>query len=446
MSVSGLKKLIVGSGGVEQASEDVNPMTRLGYGVVVVCVLGFFVWTGFARLDSAVVSTGSVTHESRRKVVQHFEGGIVQDILVREGQNVGEGQVLFRLDDTQSRANLEVVLNALDSLLAQEARLIAERDEAEFIAFPAELLARKSSAIVQNVMQDQSAQFRERRSSITGQIGILEGRVQQYQSEVNGLKLELISAEKQFAFIEDELVGVRDLADKGLVPKSRWLALEREAARLQGVVGRNEAESSKALNSMSEMRLQIQQTKQKVREEVSAALQDTRQKMNDARERKRVAEDVLRRVDILAPRAGRVQNVKLATKGAVIRSGDVVAEVVPVADDLIVEAMVSPADIDKINEGALAEVRFTNFISRLTPVILGKVSTISRDRMIDEATRQPYFLAQILIGDTNIPEKLKESLSAGMQVDIIIPVGERTVLQFLVQPLGDAFAKTFRER
>ena len=299
---------------------------------------------------------------------------------------------------------------------------------------------------MQNVMQDQSAQFRERRSSITGQIGILEGRVQQYQSEVNGLKLELISAEKQFAFIEDELVGVRDLADKGLVPKSRWLALEREAARLQGVVGRNEAESSKALNSMSEMRLQIQQTKQKVREEVSAALQDTRQKMNDARERKRVAEDVLRRVDILAPRAGRVQNVKLATKGAVIRSGDVVAEVVPVADDLIVEAMVSPADIDKINEGALAEVRFTNFISRLTPVILGKVSTISRDRMIDEATRQPYFLAQILIGDTNIPEKLKESLSAGMQVDIIIPVGERTVLQFLVQPLGDAFAKTFRER
>jgi HlyD family type I secretion membrane fusion protein len=378
--------------------------------------------------------------------VQHFEGGIVQDILVREGQNVGEGQVLFRLDDTQSRANLEVVLNALDSLLAQEARLIAERDEAEFIAFPAELLARKSSAIVQNVMQDQSAQFRERRSSITGQIGILEGRVQQYQSEVNGLKLELISAEKQFAFIEDELVGVRDLADKGLVPKSRWLALEREAARLQGVVGRNEAESSKALNSMSEMRLQIQQTKQKVREEVSAALQDTRQKMNDARERKRVAEDVLRRVDILAPRTGRVQNVKLTTKGAVIRSGDVVAEVVPVADDLIVEAMVSPADIDKINEGALAEVRFTNFISRLTPVILGKVSTISRDRMIDEATRQPYFLAQILIGDTNIPEKLKESLSAGMQVDIIIPVGERTVLQFLVQPLGDAFAKTFRER
>lgn len=446
MSVSGLKKLIGGSNGVEQASEDVDLMTRLGYGVIVVCVFGFFVWTGFARLDSAVVSTGSVTYESRRKVVQHFEGGIVQEILAKEGQNVEEGQVLFRLEDTQSRANLELVQNAIDSLLAQEARLVAERDEAEAIAFPAELQARNASPVVQNVMKDQIAQFRERRSSITGQIGILEGRVQQYQSEINGLKLELLSAEKQLAFIEEELVGVRDLAEKGLVPKSRWLALEREAARLQGILGRNEAESAKAQNSMSEMRLQIQQTKQKLREEVSATLQDTRQKMNDARERKRVAEDVLRRVDIVSPRSGRVQNVKLATKGAVIRSGDAVAEVVPLADELIVEAMVSPTDVDKIHEGVQAEVRFTNFVSRLTPVILGKVNTISRDRLIDEATRQPYFLAQISIRDTNIPDKLKESLSAGMLVEVIIPVGERTVLQFLVQPLGDAFAKTFREK
>jgi len=446
MSVSGLKKINYGPEGVGKATDDIKIVSLLGYGVIIFFVFGFFIWTGFARLDSAVVSTGSVTHESRRKVVQHFEGGIVQDILVREGQNVEEGQVLFRLEATQSRANLEVVLNGLDSLIAQEARLVAERDEAVSIAFPAELLARGSSTVVINIIQDQIAQFGERRSSIAGQIGILEGRVQQYQSEINGLKLELLSAEKQFAFIEDELVGVRDLADKGLVPKSRWLALEREAARLQGIVGRNEAETSKALNSISEMRLQIQQTKQKAREEVSAALQDTRQKMNDARERKRVAEDVLKRIDIVAPRTGRVQNVKISTKGAVVRSGDIVAEVVPVADDLIVEAMVSPADVDKINEGAQAEVRFLNFASRLTPVILGKVSTISRDRLIDDATRQPYFLAQILIGDTNIPDKLKETLSAGMQVEIIIPVGERTVLQFLLQPLGDALAKSFRER
>ena len=446
MSVSSLKDMIAHSGVVTKAPDDFAAMARMGYGVVIICVFGFIAWTGLSRLDSAVVSSGSVTYESRRKVVQHFEGGIVQDILVREGQSVDEGQVLFRLDSTPALANLELVLGSMDGFLALEARLIAERDDAEAIIFSDELLARANNSNKQKIMQDQTAQFNERRSSINGQIGILEGRVQQYDSEVSGLKIEFESAGKQLSFIRDELTGVRDLAEKGLVPKSRWLALEREAARLQGIVGRNEAETAKARNSISDVRLQIQQAKQKQREEVSAALQETRQKMNDARERGRVAQDVLRRVDVLAPRTGKLQNVKLATRGAVVRAGDVLAEVAPLADELIIEAQVSPQDVDKLYEGAEAEVRFPNLPSRTTPVVSGKVSSVSRDRLIDEATRQPYFLAQIAIRDTNLPQRLKNTLIAGMQAEVIIPTGERTILQYLVQPLGDAFAKTFRER
>jgi HlyD family secretion protein len=446
MLASSLKNLIAHSGVVTKATDVFASMARLGYGVVIVCVFGFIVWTGLSRLDSAVVSSGSVTYESRRKVVQHFEGCIVQDILVREGQSVDEGQVLFRLDSTPALANLEVVLGSIDGFLAQEARLIAERDDADAVIFSDELLARANNSNTQKIMQDQTAQFNERRSSINGQIGILEGRVQQYESEINGLKIEFESAEKQLSFIRDELAGVRDLAEKGLVPKSRWLALEREAARLQGIVGRNEAETVKARNSISDVRLQVQQARQKQREEVSAALQETRQKMNDARERGRVAQDVLRRVDVLAPRTGKVQNVKLATRGAVVRAGDVLAEVAPLADELIIEAQVSPQDVDKLYEGAEAEVRFPNLPSRTTPVVSGKVSSVSRDRLIDEATRQPYFLAQIAIRDTNLPQRLKNTLIAGMQAEVIIPTGERTILQYLVQPLGDAFAKTFRER
>ena len=342
MSVSSLKDMIAHSGVVTKAPDDFAAMARMGYGVVIICVFGFSAWTGLSRLDSAVVSSGSVTYESRRKVVQHFEGGIVQDILVREGQSVDEGQVLFRLDSTPALANLELVLGSMDGFLALEARLIAERDDAEAIIFSDELLARANNSNTQKIMQDQTAQFNERRSSINGQIGILEGRVQQYDSEVSGLKIEFESAGKQLSFIRDELTGVRDLAEKGLVPKSRWLALEREAARLQGIVGRNEAETAKARNSISDVRLQIQQARQKQREEVSAALQETRQKMNDARERGRVAQDVLRRVDVLAPRTGKLQNVKLATRGAVVRAGDVLAEVAPLADELIIEAQVSP--------------------------------------------------------------------------------------------------------
>lgn len=418
----------------------------IGYAVIIVCVFGFIAWAGFSRLDSAVVSQGSVTYESRRKVVQHFEGGIVQDILVREGQKVDEGEVLFRLDSTQALVNLELVLGSIDGLIAQEARLTSERDDVATLLFSEELLARRTNPNVHKIMQDQTAQFNERRSSIAGQIGILEGRVQQYESEVSGLKLEFESAERQLGFIKDELTGVRNLAEKGLVPKSRWLSLEREAARLQGVVGRNEAETAKARNSISDVRLQIQQTKQKHREEVSAALQETRQKLNDARERRRVTEDVLRRIDVLAPRTGKVQNVKLATKGAVVRAGDVMAEIAPLADELIIEAQVQPQDVDKLSEGAEAEVRFPNLPARTTPVVLGRVSSISGDRLIDDATRLPYFLAQIAIRDTSLSDRLKETLVAGMQVEVIIPTGERSVLQYLVQPLGDAFAKTFRER
>lgn len=427
-------------------SDDVAVMARVGYFVIVFCLGGFLVWTGLARLDSAILANGTIAYESRRKVVQHLEGGIVHDVLVREGQSIEEGQVLFRLDSTQARSNLELIVNAVDSLLAQEARLLAERDDLSAVSFPEELLARSGQQSVQRSLQDQLVQFNERRASVNGQIGILEGRVQQYQTEISGLRLEYESAQRQLALINDELQGVRDLADKGLVPKARWLALEREAARLQGVVGRNEAEAAKAANSMDEMRLQIQQTRQKVREDASVALQEARQRLNDARERRIVAEDVLRRVDILAPRSGKAQNVRVSTRGAVIRPGEPIAEVVPLADDLIVEAQVAPADVDKVREGAEAEVRFINFMARSTPVILGRVGAVSRDRLIDETTRQPYFLAQIAIGDTNLPERLRLSVTAGMQVEVIIPTGERTVLQFLLQPLTDAFARTFRER
>jgi HlyD family secretion protein len=224
------------------------------------------------------------------------------------------------------------------------------------------------------------------------------------------------------------------------------LQLEREAARLEGVVGRNEAESSKAQNSMAEMKMQIQQTKQKQREEVAAQLLDARQKLNDVNEKLRVAEDVFRRLDIIAPRAGVVQNVRINTVGAVVRPGEPLAEVVPLNDELIVEAQISPTDIDRIRAGEKAEVRFPNFQARATPVVMGHISIVSRDRMVDESTKMPYFLVQIAIRDTDIPKEMQGRLTAGMPAEVVVATGERTVLQFLISPLTDVFAKTFREK
>lgn len=428
------------------AIDETRTVVALGYAIIIVLIFGTLSWAAFARLDSAVVGQATVGYETRRKVVQHLEGGMIQTIATKEGNQVQEGEILFRLDDTQAKANLEVVRNQADALLAQEARLTAERDGADKISFPAAILSRANNPSVRKVLDDQEAQFRERKASIDGQIGILEGRVTQYQSEINGLRVERESAQKQLNFIQDELGGVRDLAEKGLIPKTRWLQLEREAARLDGVVGRNEAESSKAQNSMAEMKMQIQQTKQKQREEVAAQLLDTRQKLNDINEKLRVAEDVFRRLDITSPRAGVVQNVRVNTVGAVVRPGEPLAEVVPLNDELIVEAQISPTDIDRIKPGEQAEVRFPNFHARATPVVMGHISVVSRDRMTDEVTKMPYFLVQIAIRDTDIPQEMKGRLTAGMPAEVVVATGERTVLQFLVSPLTDVFAKTFREK
>src|SRR6478609_3380454 len=384
------------------ASSDERTIAMSGYAVIVTCIGGLFLWASVTKLESAVVANASVSLDSRRKVVQHLEGGIIKQINVKEGQLVKEGEVLIRLDDTQARASLDLVRNQLDAVIAQEARLIAERDVAPEVAYPAELTSRASTPGVQKIIDDQNAQFRERRNSLRSQVDVLESRVHQLETEIEGLKREGAAAEQQLFFINDELVGVRDLADKGLVAKTRRNALEREKARLDGVIGRNQIDESKARNNINEVRLQVNQLQQKLQEDVAASMQETRQKMSDLREKIRVSEDVLRRTELTAPRAGIVQNVKISTIGQVLRPGESLLEIVPMDDQLIVEAQVPVTDVDRLQTGQTAEIRFPNFHSRTTPTIMGQIRSLSRDRLVDEASRQPYFLAQVAVSDTDI--------------------------------------------
>lgn len=427
-------------------SSDYKTMAIAGYAVIAFGFCGFLGWAGFAHLDSAVTAHASVSLESRRQVVQHLEGGIIREILAREGDKVEKGQQLFRLDDTQTRANLDLTQNQLYAALAIEARLLAERGRAEKIVYPEEFASPEASSAIVKSIEDQEVQFAQRRASFQSQVSLLKSRERALNEEIEGLKREGESANQQLFFIEDELTGVRDLNDKGILPKSRRNALEREKARLDGLVGRNNIEAAKAENSINEIQLQINQLQQKVQEEVANSLQDVRPKIADLREKLRVAKDTLRRSDILAPRAGLVQNVKISTIGQVIRPGDMLLELVPIDEQLVVEAQIQTVDVDSIHTDMVAEVRFPSFHSRTTPLILGKVRTVSSDRLIDEMTRQPYFLAQIGITDTDIPEELIQRLRAGMPAEVVFPTGERTVLEFLLQPLTEAFRSTFRER
>ena len=415
-----------------------------GYVLIVGTFLVLGGWSAFARLDSAITATGVVSAETNRKTVQHLEGGIVREIHVREGQHVQAGQVLFRLDRTQAKAGYELQRNQLDSAIAQEARLIAERDGQDQIAFPQELLDRADDPNVKRAIADQVAQFQERCGSLKGGVQILDAKIDQYQLEIEGLKQERSGTANQLGFVNEELVDVRHLFEKQLTQKSRLMLLERERSRLEGLIGRSTADESKARNGIEEARLQIRQLRQKFQEDVANSMLETRQKINDLREKVRVAQDVLSRVDILSPSTGVAQNLRVFTSSGVVKAGEPMVDVVPERDALIVQAHVQPQDTENLQPGMPAEVRFSSFQTRILPIIVGKVETISRDRLVDEQTKQPYFLAQVVVDD--IPSFVKDRLSAGMPTDVIFPTGERTVLDYLVRPLKDRLRSVMREK
>ena len=415
-----------------------------GYVLIVGTFLVLGGWSAFARLDSAITATGVVSAETNRKTVQHLEGGIVREIHVREGQHVQAGQVLFRLDPTQPKAAYELQRNQLDSAIAQEARLIAERDGQDQVAFPQELLDRADDPNVKRAIADQVAQFQERGGSLKGGVQILDAKIDQYQLEIEGLKQERSATANQLGFVNEELVDVRHLFEKQLTQKSRLMLLERERSRLEGLIGRSTADESKARNGIEEARLQIRQLRQKFQEDVANSMLETRQKINDLREKVRVAQDVLSRVDILSPSTGVAQNLRVFTSSGVVKAGEPMVDVVPEHDALIVQAHVQPQDTENLQPGMPAEVRFSSFQTRILPIIVGKVESISRDRLVDEQTKQPYFLAQVIVDD--IPSFVKDRLSAGMPADVIFPTGERTVLDYLVRPLKDRLRSVMREK
>jgi len=300
--------------------------------------------------------------------------------------------------------------------------------------------------VVREAIDDQRKQFAERRISFDGQVSILQAKITQYQTEIQGLGEEKAATVRQFKLIELELLDMHGLLEKGLMQKSRVLALEREQSRLEGVIGRSTADSAKAQNGIGEAKLQIDQLRKKFHEDVNASMVEVRQKIAELRQKVTVSADVLQRIEIRAPRAGVVQNVRVATVGGVVRPGEALLELIPDGDGMIVNAQVSPMDIDAILPDMQAEVRFSSFHSKVLPVIMGRVASVSRDRLTDEQAKQPYFLARIVVEEDNIPVQIRDRITAGMPSEIVVPTGERSVIDYLVRPLRNRASKALREQ
>jgi HlyD family type I secretion membrane fusion protein len=431
------------------ATSDVPDWKRPALAGCFVIVLAFGVlggWSAFARLDSAVVAPGMVTLESSRKTIQHFEGGIISKILVHEGEHVEQGQVLFVFDGTTAQANVTAVRNQRYALRAQEARLVAERNGAQQIDYPVDLTDNASDPIVKDAINDENKQFAERRASLAGETDILNSRIEQLKTQIQGVTDQKSATEQQLGFINSELDDLRGLLAENLVQRTRVLALERERARLEGVIGQAVADIAKAQNSIGETNLQIEQQHKKFSEDVNSQILQIREKLADSTQKTVVSEDVLHRTQVLAPLAGTIQSLHVATIGGVVRPGEPLAELIPDNDNLVVEANVSPMDIDAIDVGMQAEVRFSAFHGYTLPIIMGRVDTVSRDRVNNEQTKQSYFLARIVVDKKDVPTVVEDRIRAGMPAEVIVPTGERTVISYLIRPLSNRAASAFREK
>ena len=412
----------------------------------VVLLLGFGglgAWASFAPLKSAALAQGVVKVASERKTIQHLEGGIVKEILVKEGQEVQAGQVLVRLDDINARARFAMLQGSFDALGAEMARLVAERDDLPDPAFPEKLLQRSADPRVASLIAGELQLFVSQRAATRGQIGVLRQRKQQNDERIIGRKTQLEATQTKLFYVSEEIKGAELLMADGMYAKTKYFALKRAEADLQGDTGRLRAEIAEAQALNGESDLRIMDLRNQYQKEINDKLQDVRSKVENIGEQLNAAVDALGRTDIVARQAGTVMGLEVHTLGGVIKPGAAILDIVPKDDKMIVEARVRPEEIDLVHKGLPAEVRFTAFNSRTTPVFGGTVSRVSADRFTDPARGLAYYVAQIEIDPLHAP---KLTLQPGMPAEVHIITGERTALDYITKPIRDQIGRGMLEK
>jgi HlyD family secretion protein len=414
--------------------------------VILVLVVGVGGWAATAVISGAVVASGSLVVDTNVKKVQHPTGGIVGELRVRDGDRVHAGDIVVRLDETVTRANLAIVTKGLDELMARKARLESERDGWDKIVFPAQLVAGASDPDRAAAMDSERKLFNLRKTARNGQKAQLQERIAQLGEEITGLTAQQNSKAKEIALIERELAGVRELWKQNLVQLTRLTALEREAARLDGERGQLVAAAAQAKGKVAETALQILQIDQDIASDVAKELREVDGKIGEFVERKVAAEDQLKRTDIRAPQDGTVFQLAVHTVGGVITAGDPIMLIVPEADNLSVEVKVNPQDIDQLQLNQKAILRFSAFNIRTTPEIEGVVTRISADTSTDQRTGQSYYTVRIAMPADQIERLGEVKILPGMPVEAFMQTRDRTMLSYLIKPVHDQFLRAFREK
>jgi HlyD family type I secretion membrane fusion protein len=417
-------------------------LSRWGMGVVIVGIGALGAWAALAPVKSATLASGVVKVAGERKTVQHLEGGIVREILVREDQRVDTGDPLVVLDDIAARTRQRLLQSERDALQAELARLEAERDGRAAAAYPAELLARRDDPGVARLLDGETQLLATRQAALRGQLDVLAQRQQQAREKIAGREAESNATRTKLGYITEELRGAESLLEVGIYLKTRYYALKRAEADLQSDLGRLGADIAETRALIGEADLRMIDLRNQLRREASDRIQDVRARLREVTERLAAADDALARTRVTAPLPGTVIGLRVHTRGGVIQPGAAILEIVPRDERLVVEARIRPEDIDRVHRGMAAEVRFTAFNQRTTPVFPGEVLRISADRFTDPGLGQSFYVAQIGL-DAQAGARL--ALQPGMPAEVYIVTGERTVLSYLVRPIREQIRRAMLE-
>lgn len=424
----------------------IRPVVILGFAIVFVTFGVFGGWAAVAKIDSAVVAPGTISLDGNRKVVQHLEGGIVEAILVEEAERVEEGQPVLRLNSVEAKSNLQVLTSRLNMARIAEARLLAERGLDDVVALPEDLQDEGLPTALQSAINDQLGLFDDRRMILKSQTEILASRVEQTHEQIEGLGLRRSALERRLENYQELVDRIRGGAERGLIQNNLVAQREDELIQIESDLGSIISEIAQAKNLISETKLQSLQVSQEYRERANVELDTVRSEISELQERVVVARDVLERTTITAPASGSVQNLQVHTVGSVVPPGDILMEIVPQDEQLIITARVAPIDIDNVGPGYDTEVRFSAFKARLTPIVLGEVETVSEDVITPSNPNEPpYYLARIHVPEERIDDEIRDRITAGMPADVVITTGERTVAHYLTSPLMDAVRKSLLE-
>jgi HlyD family secretion protein len=402
-------------------------------------------WAAMSSIRSAVVASGTVVVEGHSKRVQHRDGGIVAEIRVEDGDYVEAGDLLIRLDETETRAQLAIIESVLDEFEAKRARLAAERDGETEVRFPATLLARRDEPKVAELLVGQERFFASRKAVLDGRKHQLNQRIDQLAQEISGITAQATSTGEQSRLIGGELDSLRPLLDDGFVSVTRIRSLEREQARLLGDAGQRAAEIARAQARIGETRLEIIQLADDARSATLEELGEAESRIAELRERQLEAQTKLTRTSLRAPLSGLVHQLTVHTIGGVIGAGDTIMQIVPQADELVIEARVRTQDIDEIVEGQGAIIRFTAFNQRNTMQAMAEVIHVSADTSQETRDAPPTFAVRLRLSADELDKLGELKLKPGMPADVFIQTRTRTPLSYLLQPLSDQIARSFRE-